>query len=81
MGAYNNNIEDGPATDVIPVTPNDTTAVFFRQLYITGAGTLKIDTLDTVGRTITVPAGFTLTCVVKTVWATGTTATGILGYV
>jgi len=80
MGAYDNDIAVGAATDVMSVTPSDSTAVFFRQLFITGAGTLKIDTLDTVGRTLTVPANFTLTCVVKKVWATGTAATGIIGY-
>ena len=46
-------------------------------LYITGAGNVSFHNIDGTTRTIAVPDNFYLTCSVKRVLATGTTATGI----
>lgn len=71
------------AVDVVPVTPDD--GVIFNpplcELEITGdAGDLVVETLAGTERTITASAGFVLRCGVKRVLATGTTATGVIGY-
>jgi hypothetical protein len=70
----------GPATDLIPVTPDDAadlpaTAV---ALYAEGAGAVVIDTVSGDGpRTVSVAANMLLPVGVRRVRATGTTATGL----
>lgn len=70
---------NGPASDVVPVTPNDTTelARAASALYIETGGALVIETLDGATRTITVADFATLPVVTTKVLSTGTTATGI----
>lgn len=88
MGAYNNKFADGVSEDVFAITPNDSLGVYdgsariplIRAVYVTTGGTLKYTKVGGGERTITVPSGFLLTCAMTTVWSTGTTATGLLGY-
>lgn len=77
---------DGSAsyTRAFDITPNDATdlAITADELRIGSAGNVKITT--SAGDTVTVPnvaAGDFITCGVTRVWATGTTATGITGFV
>jgi hypothetical protein len=84
VGLFNNEVDTGPASDVVDITPNDGTvfAAPLRQIFVTNGGSLKVDTLDQVGRVLAaVPSGFYLTCVVRRVYSTGTTATGLIGFV
>ena len=71
----------GMVADIAPVTPSDTVDIqgFAVGLYITGGGTISFET-PSGSRQITVPGFYTLTCLVKRVNATGTTATGIHAY-
>ena len=71
------------ARDVVPVTPSDTVdlpAVAFK-VRATGAGNLRITTVVGTQRTLAVAAGEEVLVGVTRVWATSTTATGILAYV
>jgi hypothetical protein len=75
----------GFARDVIPVTPNDGAdlpggvAICLR---VTGnAGDIKVTTVAGTDRTIAVAAGADLQVGIVRVWATGTTATGIVAFV
>lgn len=81
MGLFSNSASVSPASDVMDITPSDTVALRLRQLYVTTGGTLKVDTLNTIGRTLSaIPDRTTLTCVILKVYATGTSATGLIGY-
>lgn len=79
----------GPATDILPVTPsdaNDLTAdsgqpVVAVSLFIETAGDVVVVTERGNTRTVAVPDAFTLLVGVRRVMATGTTATGIHAYV
>ena len=75
-------LTSGMAADVIPVTPSDSIDIdaFVVGLYVTTGGDISIETQGGT-RTITVPDNFTLTCIVKRVNVTNTTATGIHAYV
>lgn len=70
-----------PAQAAAAITPNDTTGfAVTRGIYIGGAGNIKVDMLD--GTTVTftaIAAGIIHPIAVKKVYATGTTATGIIG--
>jgi hypothetical protein len=70
---------NGSVTDMLPVTPNDSTDLSSVGigLYITGAGDVTFHNVDGVSRTIAVPNNFYLICSVKRVLSTSTTATGI----
>ena len=74
-----------PAQSALAVTPNDTTAVLFRSLYIGGAGDVSVVLIgDGTGAPVTfsaVPVGTILPIAVKRVRSTGTTATLIIGMV
>lgn len=73
----------GPATDVQPVTPNDTTDLsnVAVALYIETGGMIVVDTVAGETRIMSV-ADFSIMPVgVRRVRATGTTATGIHGLV
>jgi hypothetical protein len=76
------NITDQNGIDhVAAVVPSDTNELpnVARSLYITGAGNLKfIARGDAVAVTMAVTAGQTLNIRIRQVFATGTTATGIL---
>lgn len=89
MGAYSGALSTGHSEDVFAVTPADADGVtdgttvrpLIRQLYITTGGTVKYTSSAGIINTITVPSGFMLQCGMARVWATGTSATGLIGYV
>jgi hypothetical protein len=69
----------GPATDIVPVTPNNGTdlEVVASALYVETGGTLSIVTVRNQTRSILVGDQSILPVGVRRVRATGTTATGI----
>lgn len=69
-----------PARKAAVVTPSDSAANVFSFLRIGGAGNIKVDTIG--GATVTIPvlAGEYLPLAVTKVYATGTTATNIVGF-
>lgn len=69
----------GPATDIIPVTPNDTADLseVAMALFIETGGTLRIVTRRGETRDIEVDDQLLLPVAVRRVMATGTTATGV----
>ena len=76
---------NSPAVHAALVTPNDTTdlTTVSRYVAISAVGTLKVTTMG--GDTVTIPSGalaagqmFPLR--VSRVWASGTTATGIVAF-
>ena len=70
-----------PARTAAAVTPSNSTANYFAFLRIGVAGDIKVDTIGgSVGVTIAVLAGEYLPLSVTKVYATGTTATGIIGF-
>lgn len=82
----------GFPSDMIPVTPNDSADNLGVDpangknniaigLYVETGGDIVITTLRGNDRTVSVPSNFILTCGVKRVKATGTTATGIFALV
>jgi|VirMetMinimDraft_7_1064189.scaffolds.fasta_scaffold175315_2 hypothetical protein len=68
------------ATDVLEVTPDDGTdlAVAARGFYAEVGGDIKVTTLAGAERVIPVGAFQFIPCAIVRVWATGTTATGIV---
>lgn len=89
MGVFSQSYSTAVSDDVFGVVPSDSTTVsdgtlpraMVRQLFITTGGTLKTTSNGGVTNTITVPSSFIFEGTAVKVWATGTTATGILGYV
>lgn len=74
--------EPGLVYDMVPVTPNDSTdnvgtGNVALGLYVEAGGAVVFLNKDGNERTVVVPDFYTLTCSVKRVKATGTTATGI----
>lgn len=69
----------GPATDALPVTPDDGTdlADVAIALYVETGGVVAIDTVGGQTRTVEVADFSILPVGVRRVRATGTTATGI----
>lgn len=65
----------------LQVTPNDSTDLSFTAsaVYVTGAGNVKATLADGSVVTMAAAANSVLPCAVNRVWATGTTATGIIG--
>lgn len=79
---HKTDIPSGPARTADNITPDNATnlATPLRQLDIETGGTISfVDGYDVV-KSLTVPDGYALKCVVKRVNATGTTATGFIGY-
>lgn len=70
---------DGPATDILPVVPHDTTALAHVaiSLFIETGGTVSIQTVAGAARVVSVADHSFLPVGVTHVRATGTTATGI----
>lgn len=70
----------GQAYDGVDVTPNDSTDLVrhARGVYCTGAGTIKVTMAGGTDLTFTAAAGQFLPIEVSRIWATGTTATGII---
>jgi hypothetical protein len=74
--------EYGLVHDMVPITVSDSTDNLGAGnigvgLYIETGGDVTFLTKDSVERTVTVPDNFYLTCSIKRVKSTGTTATGI----
>ena len=70
----------GPATDIVPVTPNDAIDLpdVAIALYVETGGTVVLDSVNGGGaRWVVVPDGMILPVGVRRVRATGTTATGV----
>jgi len=69
----------GPATDILPVTPNDSTDLseVAIALYVETGGTLSLVTVRGGARTIAVADRSILPVGVRKVNATGTSASGI----
>ena len=69
----------GPATDILPVTPNDSSDLseVAIALYVETGGTLSLVTARGASRTVTVAARSILPVGVRKVNAAGTSATGI----
>lgn len=69
----------GPATDIVPVIPDDTTDLneVAMALFIETGGTLRIVTRRGETRDIEVDDQLLLPVAVRRVMATGTTATGV----
>lgn len=89
-GPFSNSLSPSPGVDCFAVTTSDTTGVFdgtsryplVRELLINGAsGNLKVTTLAGSDRTIAVITGQVIPVAVTRVFATGTTATGIVAIV
>ena len=70
---------NGPATDALPVTPDDATdlPMVAIALYVEIGGTVVVDTVADETRTIAAADFSILPLGVRRVHATGTTATGI----
>jgi len=69
----------GPATDIVPVTPddnNDLTTIAI-GLYVETGGAISLVSVTGAARTVTVADNSILPVGVRRVNATGTTATGI----
>lgn len=87
--AYNYDRDDlaradpGPADDMYTITPNDgaNLAQPVRALRVSVAGDLHVITRSGSERTIAANDAEVITCGILKVFATGTTATGLLGYV
>lgn len=71
---------ESPAEHLLEVIPSDTQDIPFasRALNVAESGTIRVTTLSGQIATVAVSAGvpFPLRC--KRIWATGTTATGIV---
>jgi hypothetical protein len=72
---------DSPASNVFDITPADGAdlALFARAIRVGGSGTLKIDAAQSGTVTLTVFAGEVVPIRTRRVYATGTTATGLVG--
>lgn len=74
-----------PATSALTVTPSDSQDLptMPRAIYVGGAGALRVELLDApVGSDVTLSAlqpGMVYPLRVRKVYATGTTATGLIG--
>lgn len=69
----------GPASDIVPVTPNDTNQLsrLASALFVETGGVVVIETLAGHMRTISVPDFTTIPVLTWRVYESGTTATGI----
>ena len=73
----------GPATDLMPVTPNDATDLtsVAVSLYVETGGTVAFVSVAGQSRTVTLPDNAILPVGISRVLATGTTAAGIHAFV
>ena len=69
-----------PPSHLLAVTPNDATDLPFasRGLNVAQAGTVRVTTVGGSTATVSIAAGIVLPIRVTRVWATGTTAAGIV---
>lgn len=79
FATYQSGLES-PATTLASVTPNDAADLAWatRAIAVTGTGTVRLTTVDGSQGTIHVAAGVPFPIRVRRIWATGTTATGIV---
>ena len=81
---YNSNTApSGPnasSWDIVPVTPSDDTdlAIMPRAFYAAVAGNIRVMTAAGVVRVVPIGAFQIIPAIIKRVYATGTTATGIV---
>ncbi|MGR3540294.1 MAG: spike base protein, RCAP_Rcc01079 family [Hasllibacter sp.] len=71
---------ESPATHLEEVSPSDAgdLARVSRAFNVDGAGAIRVTTLEGQTGTVHVPSGGTIAIRATRVWATGTTATGIV---
>ncbi|MEL6734364.1 MAG: hypothetical protein AAFO98_00565 [Pseudomonadota bacterium] len=71
---------ESPATSVEAITPDDGTDLVqpSRALNVAQSGLVQITTLDDTTATVFIAAGIPFPVRAKRVWATGTTAVGIV---
>lgn len=79
---FSNHVESlsSPPSDLIAVTPDDGQDLpqVSRGLNVATAGQVQVTTLSGTTGTLTLAAGIAFPVRVRRVWATGTTATGIV---
>ncbi|MEO0771795.1 MAG: hypothetical protein AAFZ04_01305 [Pseudomonadota bacterium] len=73
----------GPATELHPITPDDGTNLptAVRAIAVATSGAVRVTTVGGSDATVYVLAGAPFPVRVERVWATGTTATGIVGLI
>ncbi len=71
---------ESPATHIAAVTPDDGAdlAVCSRALNVSGAGSVRLTTVTGATDTVYIAAGLAFPVRARRIWATGTTATGIV---
>lgn len=71
---------ESPATHLAAVTPDDTQdlASASRGINVSGTGTVRVTTVGGDTETVYIAAGSAFPLRVTRIWATGTTATGIV---
>ena len=71
---------NSPPSHLVSISPDDTTdiPVASRGVNVAGAGSLRVTTVGGDTETIHVAAGIVFPLRVQRIWATGTTATGIV---
>lgn len=71
---------ESPAADLAPVSPDDTSdlANASRAINVATSGTVQITTVNNTQGAVFVAAGIAFPIRARRIWATGTTATGIV---
>lgn len=71
---------ESPASHLQPVTPSDSTDLprSGRGLNVASTGDVRVTTVEDTTATVHIAAGIAFPVRVRRVWATGTTATGIV---
>lgn len=68
-------------SDAVAITTSDTASNNFMDVYVGGAGNVKVTTAKGTDVTFSgVPVGFKIGIEVSKVWSTGTTATNLVGF-
>lgn len=72
---------EAPAAGLVAITPNDDGDIDarIRGLNVAASGTVRVTAIDGTIGTVYVIAGIVFPIRVRRVWATGTSATGIIG--
>lgn len=72
---------ESPAQNLIPITPSDSEplSVACRALNVAQGGQVRVTTVTGDTATLTVAAGIPFPVRIAQIWATGTTATGLVG--
>ena len=70
-----------PAAGHFDVTPSDSVdlAIYTRAINVAGTGTVQVTDINDVTGPVYVAAGVAFPIRAKRIWATGSTATGIVG--